>query len=518
MKLWCVSMECAGIAEAGGVKNVAFSLCKEFSLLGHDVTLFIPVFKCNSWNLLKNVKENFLSAQVELCDQIETVSYTKAICKDGNFKAILINHPAFAEKEAVYTYTENEQNQNPKFVKGQGHLDFLFMDTLFQKSIYAYFLNSKNENPDIIHCQDASTAVLPAFFKNEKNNKSKNPKFVVTIHNAGPFYHHEFANLREAQFYTSLPRELLENSTNRERVEPFLIAYNSGATLSTVSEIYAEELTDPKFEKETDGLSPIFFEKNVKIQGVTNGFDYDRYNPEDKNRSKLPFEFSPSKKNLAGKYKCRNFFLEKVANSDDLDFTGIKKYGKIKNADGIFIAYHGRITSQKGISVLNEAIPAIMQTFPDVNFVIAGQGETALEQNIVELTKKYDGRISFMNGYNQKIVRLVVASCDFIALPSFFEPCGLEDFIAQAFGTLPIAHKTGGLNKILDGKTGFLYEENSPNLLTAKIVQAIMIKKLKPSVVLNMIKKASDYIYKEYLWKNVIEKKYLKIFERILKN
>ena len=42
MNLWCVSMECAGIAEAGGVKNVTYSLCKEFSLLGHCVTLFIP--------------------------------------------------------------------------------------------------------------------------------------------------------------------------------------------------------------------------------------------------------------------------------------------------------------------------------------------------------------------------------------------------------------------------------------------------------------------------------------------
>ena len=33
MKLWIVSMECAGIAEAGGVKNVTFSLCNEFSKL-----------------------------------------------------------------------------------------------------------------------------------------------------------------------------------------------------------------------------------------------------------------------------------------------------------------------------------------------------------------------------------------------------------------------------------------------------------------------------------------------------
>ena len=44
-----------------------------------------------------------------------------------------------------------------------------------------------------------------------------------------------------------------------------------------------------------------------------------------------------------------------------------------------------------------------------------------------------------------------------------------------------------------------------------------MIKKLKPERIISMIKKASDYIYKEYLWKNVIEKKYIPFFEKIKK-
>ena len=55
MKLWFVSMECAGIVEAGGVKNVTFSLAKEFADLNHKVTLFLPVFKCNCWNEVKDV-------------------------------------------------------------------------------------------------------------------------------------------------------------------------------------------------------------------------------------------------------------------------------------------------------------------------------------------------------------------------------------------------------------------------------------------------------------------------------
>ena len=45
----------------------------------------------------------------------------------------------------------------------------------------------------------------------------------------------------------------------------------------------------------------------------------------------------------------------------------------------------------------------------------------------------------------------------------------------------------------------------------------IVIKKLKPNLIISMIKKASDYIYREYLWKNVIEKKYIPFFEKIQK-
>ena len=63
MTLWFVSMECANIAEAGGVKNVAFSLCKEFALLGHKVSLFIPVFK---WNKHYYVKTSCCQTVYEL--------------------------------------------------------------------------------------------------------------------------------------------------------------------------------------------------------------------------------------------------------------------------------------------------------------------------------------------------------------------------------------------------------------------------------------------------------------------
>jgi len=522
MKLWVVSMECAGIAEAGGVKNVTYSLCKEFFELNHSVTLFIPVFGCTSFeNLEKKAppEDGPLTSVVTLCGKKETVTYTQAVSKAGGFDVVLINNPRFAEKQAVYTYTEAEQEADSAHIKGTGHTDSLYLDTLLEKAVSAYgSLISRSEIPDILHCQDASTAVLPAYI--ESNKAFKKTVSVVTIHNAGPFYHHEFSSIGEAAWYTGLETELLENSVNGASVEPFLIAANVGAHLTTVSEPYAEELVDPSNMQFTDGLSYLFAKKGVEIKGITNGFDFERYNPSDKDCSKLPFEYSPDSGDFDGKLKCRKFFVQNIVNTNNFDTDGIKKYGRLECSSEytkeIFIAYHGRVTSQKGVNVLNEAIPFILGNFPDVRFILAGQGETYLENEIIDLTKKFPGKITFMNGYNQSVVRLVTAVSDFVVLPSYFEPCGLEDFIAQSFGTVPIAHRTGGLKKITE-KTGFLYDENTAGALTAKLSEVIMLKELKPSVITKMVKVGASCVQHEYLWKNVIQKKYLPFFKEILK-
>ncbi|MCR4953153.1 MAG: glycogen/starch synthase [Treponema sp.] len=519
MKLWIVSMECAGIAEAGGVKNVTFSLCKEFAELKHKVTLFVPIFKCNSWNLVENF-EKAAEAQVELCGKKENVRFYKATCRDGDFSIVFVNHKSFYQKEAIYTYTEHEQQQNPEHKKGEGHKDLLFKDVLFQKAVFEYGKRiPRSEVAEIIHCQDASTAMIPAFIQEAKCYSKT--KCVVTIHNAGPYYHHDFTSIGEAAWHTGLSSELLEASLNKKCVEPFLIAANCGAELTTVSEKYAQELLDPFNTEATDGLSPLFAEKKVKITGITNGFDFDRYNPEDKQASLLPFEFAPEKNELDGKLKCRKFFIQNIVNTDNFDCTGVKKFGKLECSPSytkeIFISYHGRITSQKGLTVLTKAIPAIISNFDNVRFVIAGQGEPSLEDEIILLTQKYKGKITFMNGYNRVIARLTSAICDFIVLPSYFEPCGLEDFIAQVYGTIPVAHATGGLTKIEDGKTGFLYSNNTHECLIAKLTEVIMLFNLKHAVINKIIKAGAQSVHKEFYWKNIVKNKYLPFFKEILK-
>ena len=510
-------MECAGIAEAGGVKNVTYSLCKELSVLNNDVTLFIPIYKCSNWDLIKDYKDDFIqNITINHCGKQENVNYCSGKCTDGNFKIVFIKHNSFLEKEAVYTYTAAEQEKNSEFVKGFGHKDTLFMDSLFVKSVVEYGkLISENEIPEIIHCQDASTALLPSFIS--KNDLYKNTTSVVTIHNAGPAYHHNFSSIGEAAWYTGFSEDILAGALNDFKVEPFLLAANAGAHITTVSEFYAKELIDPFNIDVTEGLSPIFFKRNTFIKGITNGIDFERYDPSNKNISLLPYEFNPQTDDLDGKYKCREYFVNELQYSK---VNGIEIFGNINSknpSEDIYISYHGRITNQKGITVLINAIPALLNNYNNLKFIIAGQGELALERELTSLTNKYNGKVIFLNGYNRVADRMVNAIGDFIVLPSFFEPCGLEDFISQIYGTIPVAHSTGGLNKIIDRKTGFLYSNNNSESLIAKLSEVISIKKYKPEIISKMIKDTSIYIKENYEWRKVIEKKYLPFFKEIIK-
>ena len=109
-------------------------------------------------------------------------------------------------------------------------------------------------------------------------------------------------------------------------------------------------------------MSAVFAERKIKVTGITNGIDYERYNPENTEISKLPYAFNPEKNILDGKYQCRKSLLEMLDSGCRLE--GISQYGSIEAGEEcVYISYHGRLTTQKGLSVLIEAVPYILGNF-----------------------------------------------------------------------------------------------------------------------------------------------------------
>lgn len=48
-------------------------------------------------------------------------------------------------------------------------------------------------------------------------------------------------------------------------------------------------------------------------------------------------------------------------------------------------------------------------------------------------------------GFNVPMSHKITAAADILLMPSRFEPCGLNQLYAMAYGTAPVAHATGGL-------------------------------------------------------------------------
>lgn len=57
----------------------------------------------------------------------------------------------------------------------------------------------------------------------------------------------------------------------------------------------------------------------------------------------------------------------------------------------------------------------------------------------------YPDRARGWVGFNVPMSHKITAAADILLMPSRFEPCGLNQLYAMAYGTVPVAHATGGL-------------------------------------------------------------------------
>jgi starch synthase len=53
-------------------------------------------------------------------------------------------------------------------------------------------------------------------------------------------------------------------------------------------------------------------------------------------------------------------------------------------------------------------------------------------------------------GFSIPVAHRIIAGCDILLMPSRFEPCGLNQLFSMRYGTVPVAHATGGLRDTID--------------------------------------------------------------------
>jgi len=499
--IWIVTREYEGLAGAGGVKDVSRQLAEALAESGRSVSVALPCYGFirpqergfRPTGLLFPVDMPYVG--IERREQVSVWSRT-----ENRVNLYLIDSGRYREKLSVYTYTAEEEKQNPHCRQGEGHFDYFAMNVLLQKAVLDLII-LLDEKPAVIHCQDGHTAVLPAMMRELEGYRCYFGQIgaVVTIHNAGHGYHQEVGDLPFARAICGLPSWVISENLLDGAFDPFLAAANY-AIMNTVSENYAAELRETTLDEQTGWLGHRLLQRGIFLAGVTNGINPADFDPTKPKRYGLAAAFDPEKGQLAGKRKCRNA-LVKIIQTGQL--AGVRQAGTLRDRkEQPLFTLIGRLTAQKGVDLLVEALKWLLPQDPDFETLILGTGSKELESSLVKMAEdpRYTGRLCVLLGYDPQLANKIYAAGDFFVIPSRYEPCGLTDYIAQLFGNLPIVHHVGGLVKVVDSKTGFAYRENDISSLAEAMSRAMQVFREQPQTIRNMQQRAVQEIRERYTW------------------
>ncbi len=139
------------------------------------------------------------------------------------------------------------------------------------------------------------------------------------------------------------------------------------------------------------------------------------------------------------------------------------RYGIAPMAPAVFAP--GRMTLQKGVDLLVEAVPLVLASYPETKFIIAGTGPE--REGIIRKAHEIGaaGSIIFPEVLPRWQYIDLMRAVDVVALPSRNEPFGITALEAWAAGKPVVATLAGGPREFIwHDVNGFLVDTNSGGL------------------------------------------------------
>ncbi len=401
MKVLFVASECAPFVKTGGLADVVGAVPKALSELGVAVKVLIPAYPA--------VKEQLKSGKIvwHSDDLFGGNAELKSVQAEG-LDLLLLDAPHLYERPGSIYLDESGQDWHDNHLR-YGALCRMGTDIC---------LNGIGKwKPDIAHAHDWQAGLIPVYLKQAN---AAVPKSVITIHNIA------FQGLFDSSTRNVL--DIQDDMFTYERVEYWgkVGFLKGGITLAdkvtTVSPTYAQELMEPEFGM---GLEGLMQHRRADLSGILNGIDLDVWNP-------------ANDKALKRNYTARSL-KRKAENRAEIE----KRFGLAANAAGPLFCVISRLTTQKGLDLLLDALPLLVGR--GAQLALLGTGDPQIEDGFRRASEQYAGAVSAIIGYDEELSHLLQGGSDSILVPSRFEPCGLTQLYGLRYGTLPVVAKTGGL-------------------------------------------------------------------------
>ena len=126
-----------------------------------------------------------------------------------------------------------------------------------------------------------------------------------------------------------------------------------------------------------------------------------------------------------------------------------KSLGLNEDDEACIFSFVGRLTAQKGLDLIGSTVEWLMEDHKDglknVQLVMMGNGEPCYGDMFRWAESRWKGRVCGYAGFKPSAEKEIIAGSDFLLMPSRYEPCGIPQMCAMAYGTIPLVHATGGL-------------------------------------------------------------------------
>lgn len=271
--------------------------------------------------------------------------------------------------------------------------------------------------PDVVHAHDWQAGLAPAYLHYAGGPR---PATVMTVHNLA--------------FQGRFPAELLgplglpPAAYKVEGVEyyggiGFLKAgLRLADAITTVSPTYAAEICTPEGGMGLDGLLRT---RSGVLSGILNGIDTALWDPASDPHLAANF----------GVHRLRRRLRNKTVLQARLDLT--------PDPATLLFGVVSRLTRQKGMDLLLEALPALLRH--GAQLAVLGSGQSDLQDGFAAAAAAHPGRIALLVGFDEDLAHQIQGGADALLVPSRFEPCGLSQLCALRYGAMPVVAHVGGL-------------------------------------------------------------------------
>ena len=400
MRVAVISAEAVPYSKTGGLGDVAGALPKALKAVGVDSVLVTPCYLQTKGEYLWETAIDDLNV-----DWRGGAYPAKAFYSEANGSpTFLIDAPSYFHRDSIYGYAEDYER-------------FAF----FNHAALA-LVKRIGAAPEIVHLNDwhCGFAAVELAEQRRWDPFWMSTRTVFSIHNMayqGAFSHSELWKLGFGS----------EFARNAFAFNGYASAMKAGLevsdTLSTVSRRYASEI---QTAENGYGLEWLTRERANSLIGITNGVDYEVWNPA--TDKELPAHYNID--DLDGKRECKRHLLERFSLPVDLDRP--------------IFANITRLTPQKGIDLMMQVAGDILNAGAYV--ISLGSGEKRYEDFWQSLRGYAPRQVGVYRGYSEPLAHLIEAGADIFMMPSKFEPCGLNQMYSLRYGTVPIVRAVGGLD------------------------------------------------------------------------